>query len=54
MGPSVPHFKSNVVNLLKVVDLSQEDRSRLIELGFGDLLANPGQVLNKSVQKKQE
>ena len=37
----VPHFKSGVLNLLKVADLSYEDQANLIKLGFGDLLTNP-------------
>ena len=41
VGRKVPHFKSGVLNLLKVADLSYEDQANLIKLGFGDLLTNP-------------
>jgi hypothetical protein len=41
VGKKVPHFKSGVLNLLKVADLGSEDQAKLIKLGFGDLLTNP-------------
>lgn len=41
MGPKVPHLKSGVMNLLKVVDIPQEDQAQLIKMGFGDLLKQP-------------
>jgi len=41
VGKKVPHFKTGVLNLLKVADLSSEDQANLIKLGFGDLLINP-------------
>lgn len=41
MGLKVPHLKSGVMNLLKVVDLSTEDQIELQKMGYGDLLKNP-------------
>jgi hypothetical protein len=49
----VPHFKSGVLNLLKVVDLSQDDRAELIKLGFGDLLLNPAHKAGKDLKDKK-
>jgi hypothetical protein len=50
MGPKVPHLKQGVMNLLKVVDLSNEDQATLVKLGFGDLLTKAG-TSNKPVDK---
>ena len=41
-GVKVPHLKSGILNLLKVVDLPQEDQAQLIKLGFGDLFNKAG------------
>jgi len=41
MGLKVPHLKHGVMNLLKVVDLSQDDQIELMKMGYGDLLRNP-------------
>lgn len=43
MGPKVAHVKGGSINLLKVVDLPQEDHATLIKMGFGDLLKQPVQ-----------
>lgn len=42
------------MNFLKVVDLGQEDRAKLINMGFGELLANPAHKSNKTLKKEQE
>jgi hypothetical protein len=39
MGSKVPHFKADVLNLLKVVDMSENDRAELARLGFSELLS---------------
>ena len=41
MGLKVPHLKHGVMNLLKVVDISQDDRIESMKMGYGDLLQNP-------------
>jgi hypothetical protein len=41
MGSKVPHFKADIINLLRVVDMSEEDRANLVSLGFSELYANP-------------
>jgi len=42
MGPKVPHLKQGVLNLLKVIDLPQEEQAALVKMGFGDLLQKAG------------
>lgn len=42
MGQKVPHLKQGVLNLLKVIDLPQEDQAQLVKMGFGDLLQKAG------------
>lgn len=37
MGSKVPHFKADIINLLRVVDMSKEDRNQLMKLGFSEL-----------------
>lgn len=52
MGLKVPHLKHGVMNLLKVVDLSQEDQIELMKMGYGDLLRNPtAQTRSVDLQK---
>lgn len=41
MGTKVPHFKADILNLLKVVDMSDGDRAELMRLGFSELLNVP-------------
>ena len=41
MGPKVPHLKSGMLNLLKVVDLPPQDKAELIKMGYGELLKDP-------------
>ena len=41
MGPKVPHLKSGMLNLLKVVDLPPQDKAELIQMGYGELLKDP-------------
>ena len=41
MGPKVPHLKHGVMNLLKVIDIPQDQQIELIKLGYGDLLRKP-------------
>jgi hypothetical protein len=42
-GEKVPLLKQGVLNLLKVVDLPQEDQAQLVKMGFGDLFSKAGQ-----------
>ena len=46
VGPKVPHMKNGVMNLLKVVDVPQEEIADLAKLGLGDLL-RPGKSLKE-------
>lgn len=39
-GPRIPHLKNNVMNLLKCVDMSEEDQIQLTKIGFGNLINN--------------
>lgn len=50
VGSKVPHLKSGVLNLLKVVDLPNEDRAELMKLGFGDILSNPSLKPNRDLK----
>ena len=41
MGPKVPHVGTNMLNLLRVIDLPKEEQAKLIQMGYGDLLKDP-------------
>jgi hypothetical protein len=36
-GQKIPHLKQGVMNLLRVVDIPEQDRLELFKMGFGDL-----------------
>ena len=52
MGLKVPHLKHGVMNLLKVVDLSQDDQIELMKMGYGDLLRNPSAQIRSQDRQK--
>ena len=41
MGPKVSHVGTNMLNLLRVIDLPKEEQAKLIQMGYGDLLKDP-------------
>ena len=53
MGPKVPFMKDGILNLLQVADLTPEQRSQLIALGYGDLLQHDIGSLHSQGRTKQ-
>lgn len=50
-GPKVPHLKGDILNMLKVVDLPMEDKIKLFQMGFEDLMSNPTVMNDQAVLK---
>ena len=45
MGPKVPFMKDGVLNLLRVADLTAEEKHQLVTLGYGDMLHHQSPAL---------
>ena len=39
MGPKVPMLKSNILNLLKIIDVSEQEKMQLVRMGLGDVFS---------------